>query len=227
MTQKIRLVQLKVDRPFVDHATGRFMGPGVHTVDIETGERLAKSGKGVPASLQEAEKEVANRPEAPAGYVYDVQAAFQPPPPADEDPGFLPPPAPATFPDPNAAPAAPAGGQQPVIAGLPNPAASGGQQGQSGGVDFQPGQQLGAGAGAAEAEQDQNPDLLPDEFPGVKVLRENGITRYSDLEGVTRDQLIGFSGIAEKTADNIGIELYKRSNAAAAGQPSQEGQQQQ
>ncbi|HEX8177861.1 MAG TPA: hypothetical protein VF543_22420 [Pyrinomonadaceae bacterium] len=46
-------------------------------------------------------------------------------------------------------------------------------------------------------------DLLDDEFPGVEVLRENGITTRSKVESMTDDQLIGIKGIGPATLKEI------------------------
>lgn len=71
--------------------------------------------------------------------------------------------------------------------------------GDEGAGDFERG---GHDAGA-RARGDAGGDELPKKFPGRAALAKSGITRRSDLEGLSRDELIGLDGVDEKTADAI------------------------
>ncbi|MBX3056502.1 MAG: hypothetical protein KF770_08525 [Anaerolineae bacterium] len=57
------------------------------------------------------------------------------------------------------------------------------------------------------AQREPEVERLPDEFPGVKLLRLAGYETRASLVGLSRAELIAFDGIGEVTADRILEEL--------------------
>lgn len=68
------------------------------------------------------------------------------------------------------------------------------------------------GSGDTGSEVSSDPDNLPEDFPHRKELEDNGITKYSQLEGKSIDDLSGpeFKGIGLVKAQDIVDTLNKR-----------------